>query len=116
MDEVPGGADDMPSMKDQEIASPFGSLDKRTFNLSPAHYEYIESLVHSGAYLSGSEVIRAGLRALQERDAAVERWLSEDVASVLDAVQSEQRRTVPAATVFAAVRARYADRRRKPRL
>ena len=37
------------------------SAEKRTFSLP------------SDAYASGSEVIRAGLRALQERDAAVER-------------------------------------------
>jgi antitoxin ParD1/3/4 len=29
-------------------------------------------------------VIRAGLRALQERDAAVERWLREEVATTYD--------------------------------
>lgn len=89
--------------------------ESRTFNLSPAHAQYIEELLASGAYLSASEVLRAGLRALQERDEAIERWLSEDVASVLDAVQAEQRRVVPAATVFASVRARYADRRKKNR-
>ena len=38
---------------------------------------------------SASEVVRAGLRALQERDAAVERWLREEVAPVCDAMQAE---------------------------
>jgi hypothetical protein len=32
-------------------------------------------------------VVPAGLRALQERDAAVERWLREEVAPVYDATQ-----------------------------
>ncbi len=89
--------------------------ETRTFNLSPAHTRYIDALLESGAYLSTGEVLRAALRALQERDEAVDRWLSEDVATVLDAVQAEQRRPVPAAAIFAAARARYADRRKKNR-
>jgi len=88
---------------------------KQIINLSRQQLEYVEELVSSGAYLSLSEAVRAGLRALQERDAAVERWLSEDVASVIDAVQAEERRPVPAQAIFAAVRSRYADRRRKAR-
>ncbi len=104
--------DDNSTMSAEQTQAP---SETRTFNLSPAHSRYIDGLLDSGAYLSASEVLRAGLRALQERDQAIERWLSEDVASVLDAVQAEQRRPVPAATVFAAARARYADRRRKNR-
>ena len=55
-------------------------VQKRTFSLPAEHADFIDKLVGSGAYASGSEVIRAGLRALQERDAAVERWLKEEVA------------------------------------
>ena len=89
--------------------------ETRDFNLSPADTCYIESLIESGAYVSASEILRAGLRALRERDEAIDHWLSDDVASVLDAVQAEQRRPVSAAIVFAAARARYADRRKKNR-
>jgi len=53
---------------------------KRTFSLPPEQAAYIDAKVEDGAYASGSEVVRAGLRALRERDAAVERWLSEEVA------------------------------------
>ena len=53
---------------------------KRTFSLPPKQAAYIDAKVEDGAYASGSEVVRAGLRALRERDAAVERWLSEEVA------------------------------------
>lgn len=104
--------DDKRIMSADQIQAP---SEIRTFNLSLAHSRYIDGLLESGAYLSASEVLRAGLRALHERDEAIDRWLSEDVASVLDAVQAEQRRPVPAAAVFAAVRARYADRRKKNR-
>jgi antitoxin ParD1/3/4 len=90
-------------------------LEVRSFHLVPGTIKYIDGLLESGAYLSAGEVIRAGLRALQERDAAIERWLSEDVASVIDAVQAEERRVVPAAVIFASARARYADRRKNSR-
>ena len=55
-------------------------IEKRTFSLPSEHTAFIDSLVSSGTYASGSEVVRAGLRALQERDAAVEQWLREEVA------------------------------------
>jgi len=86
---------------------------KRTFSLPAEQSRFIDRLVSSGAYASGSEVVRAGLRALQERDAAVERWLREEVAAVYDAVREGRSRAVPAEEVFAAVRARHADRKKK---
>src|SRR5271156_6748627 len=84
--------------------------EKRTFSLPSSHAEYIDKLVDSGAYASGSEVVRAGLRALQERDAAVERWLHEDVATVFDRMQASPERAIPAEAAFAAVRGRHAER------
>jgi len=66
------------------------SPEKRTFSLPTEQAGYIDTLVASGSYASGSEVVRAGLRALQERDAAVEKWLSEEVTGVCDAMQAEQ--------------------------
>ena len=41
--------------------------------------EAVVSKVKSGAYASVSEVVRDGVRALLGRDAAVERWLREEV-------------------------------------
>lgn len=38
--------------------------------LTPAHAEYIAAQVAKGHYASASEVVRAGLRLLIERDAA----------------------------------------------
>jgi antitoxin ParD1/3/4 len=89
------------------------STEKRTFSLPAEQAGYIDALVASGAYASSSEVVRAGLRALQERDAAVERWLREQVLSVHDAMQTDPNRAIPAERVFAAVRARHAERRKK---
>ncbi len=92
-----------------------GSVKKRTFSLPPEHAAYIDSKVSSGAYASGSEVVRAGLRALQERDAAVERWLYDEVAPTYDAVRAGSEKLHPAKSVFAEARARYTRRRKAHR-
>ena len=84
---------------------------KRTFSLPAEQAAYIDAKVDGGAYASGSEVVRAGLRALQERDAAVERWLSEEVAPVYDAMKANPRRGLSAKSVFAEARARYTKRK-----
>jgi antitoxin ParD1/3/4 len=91
------------------------SPEKRTFSLPAEQAGYIDSLVASGSYASGSEVVRAGLRALQERDAAVEKQLREEVVSVSYAMQSDPGRAIPAEQVFAAIRARHADRLKRRR-
>jgi antitoxin ParD1/3/4 len=58
-------------------------------------------------------VVRAGLRALQERDAAVERWLREDVIAVYDAMQADPGRGLSADQVTAALSAHHAARKKK---
>ena len=88
------------------------SVAKRTFSLPAEHADFIDAKVASGAYASGSEVVRAGLRALQERDAAVERWLREEVAPAYDAMKADPSRGIPAADAFAAVKARHRARRK----
>jgi antitoxin ParD1/3/4 len=84
--------------------------EKRTVSLPEEHAAFIDRLVASGAYSSASEVVRAGLRALQERDAAVERWLREEVAPVYDSLQNDPARAVPLDEVFADIRDRHARR------
>jgi|GEM_PF-2499068 len=58
---------------------PMSATEKRTVSLSAEQAAYIDSLVASGAYATASEVVRAGVRALQDRDTAVDRWLREAV-------------------------------------
>lgn len=91
------------------------SPEKRTFSLPTEQAGYIDTLVASGTYASGSEVVRAGLRALQERDGAVEKWLREEVVGVFDSMQSMPGRAIAAERVFATIRARHADRMKKRR-
>jgi antitoxin ParD1/3/4 len=82
------------------------SIEKRTISLPAEPSAYIDAKVASGDYASASEVIRAGLRALQERDAAVERWLREEVAPVYDRMKAIPGRGIPARQVFSGIRAR----------
>jgi len=86
------------------------AAEKRTFSLPSEQARYIDSLVTSGTYATSSEVIRAGLRALQERDAAVERWLREEVVPVATAMQAAPDRAIPADQVFAEIRKLHAQR------
>ena len=81
---------------------------KRTFSLPAEHVRFIDQQVASGSYASASEVVRAGLRALQERDAAVERWLREEVAPAYDTMQADPDRARSMEEVFGAIRARHA--------
>jgi antitoxin ParD1/3/4 len=89
------------------------TIEKRTISLPPAQATYIDTLVATGTYASASEVVRAGLRALQERDAAVERWLRDEVIRVYDAMQANPGRGIAAEQVKAALHARHADRLKK---
>jgi antitoxin ParD1/3/4 len=88
------------------------SPDKRTISLPTEQGNYIDSQVASGAYATASEVVRAGLRALQERDAAIERWLRSEVVPVAVSMQADPARSVSAAHVFADLRAELKDRLR----
>lgn len=86
------------------------SSDKRTISLPAEQASYIDAQVASGAYATASEVVRAGLRALQERDAAVERWLREEMVPAAAAMQADPGRAIPAEKVFAEIRALHAQR------
>ena len=86
------------------------AIQKRTISLPAKQASYIDAQVAKGTYASVSEVVRAGLRALQERDAAVERWLREAVAPTYDAMQADSSRAIPAGRVLQNLRAHHAKR------
>ena len=64
----------------------------------------------SGADASASEVGRAGLRALEERDAAVESWLRTEVVQAYDELDADPGSAIPAEEVFAELRKHVANR------
>lgn len=76
-------------------------------SLKPENTSFIDAKIKSGGYASVSEVVRAGLRALQERDEAVECWLRDEVAPTYDAVKDGSVKTQPVGDAFDALRARH---------
>lgn len=74
--------------------------------------EMVRAKVNSGQYASESEVIRDGLRALQNQEHAIESWLREDVAKVYDAMKAKPSRAVPIEKVRIALAAAYKSSRK----
>jgi antitoxin ParD1/3/4 len=89
------------------------AVAKRTVSLPAAQDAYIEAKVASGDYASASEVVRAGLRALKERDRAVERWLIEEVAPTYDAYLADPDNVLTLEEVHASLLAHHAARTAK---
>ncbi len=84
-------------------------MNKRTISLPNEQSDYIDEKVASGEYGSASEVVRAGLRALKERDRAIEDWLRTEVAATYDAMAEKPDRAIPTTEVFNDVRKRHKD-------
>lgn len=61
--------------------------------------QMVKDKVASGEYASESEVIRDGLRTLLARDAAIEKWLVEEVAPAYDEIKAHPERAVSAEEV-----------------
>jgi putative addiction module CopG family antidote len=70
--------------------------------------EAVESKIKSGRYASVSEVVRDGVRALLERDAAVERWLREEVVAGHTEYLADPSKAVAAEDILPRIRARRA--------
>jgi antitoxin ParD1/3/4 len=86
------------------------AAEKRTVSLSAEQAAFIDAQVTSGAYATASEVVRDGLRALQARDAAMERWLREEVAPAYDEMKAHPERGVPLDDVMREIHALHAAR------
>jgi antitoxin ParD1/3/4 len=72
--------------------------------------EAIERKVKSGAYASVSDVVRDGVCALLERDAAVEQWLREEVIAGREEYLGDPSQGVPAEHILDRIKARRARR------
>lgn len=87
-------------------------IRKRTISLPSQFDDYIEARVAAGEYATASEVIRAGLRALQEREGAIERWLKEELVPRLAREAAED--VAPVGTAVDASFQRARDGQRRP--
>ncbi|MGR9221659.1 type II toxin-antitoxin system ParD family antitoxin [Rhizobium leguminosarum] len=66
----------------------------------------VKQRVSNGDYASESEVIREGLRALQERENAVEHWLRTEVAATYDVYKADPTMAKPLDEVWKRLEAR----------
>lgn len=73
--------------------------------------EIVERKIKSGAYASVSEVMRDGVRALLDREAAVEKWLREEVVGGHREYLADPSKGVPAEAILERIKARRAARR-----
>jgi len=70
----------------------------------------VRAKVASGDYASESEVIREGLRALEARDEAVERWLRTEVVATYEAFLANPETGIPAEEVRATIERLHRER------
>ncbi|QRG10288.1 type II toxin-antitoxin system ParD family antitoxin (plasmid) [Xanthobacter dioxanivorans] len=67
--------------------------------------ERVDALRVSGRYASTSEVLRAGVRALEREQAALDAYMREEVRKALD----DTRPSVPSEDVFARLKRRHQE-------
>jgi Arc/MetJ-type ribon-helix-helix transcriptional regulator len=63
--------------------------------------------------MCASEVVRAGLRHLQERDAIVTQWLRDEVVAAYDAMQADSSRGISAEKVLENLQTCHARRTKR---
>jgi antitoxin ParD1/3/4 len=85
------------------------NLTRRTVTLAQSQSDYIDAKIASGVYVSASEVVRAGIAALAEREAALERWLEKEVIPAYEASKADPSRVKTSDETFAELRRHMAD-------
>jgi antitoxin ParD1/3/4 len=94
-----------------KCGNPFMStLTRRTVTLSKVQSDFIDDRIARGDFVSASEVVRAGLTALSQREAEVAHWLAHDVAKTFDRSTQHPDDYVELDAAFATIRAAKSDR------
>lgn len=86
------------------------ATEPRTVSLPREQAEFVDELISSGLYATSNEVIRAGLQALQERDASVDQWLRDEVVPVIQAALTDPSNLIPLDEVFEEIRVIHAEK------
>jgi putative addiction module CopG family antidote len=84
-----------------------------TVTLPPEMAAMVKAKVASGDYATDSEVIRDGLRAMLARDAALEKWLREEVVQSCKEYDADPSIGIPSDQIMDQVRAAYRERTKK---
>jgi antitoxin ParD1/3/4 len=80
------------------------------------HYEeFVKKQLESGRYNNASEVVRAGLRLLEDYEAAREQWLNKEIPARFDELMKNPSIGVPAETVRARFQAKHQNRTVEPK-
>ena len=80
------------------------------------HYEkFIKQQLESGRYNNASEVVRAGLRMLEDFEASRERWLRQEIPARMAELRNDPSAGIPAEQVFDDLEARHRQRVAKAR-
>ena len=75
------------------------------------HYEeFIKSQLESGRYNNASEVVRAGLRMLEDFEQAREKWLRDEIPNRYEELLKDPSKGIPAETVRARFEAKHRAR------
>lgn len=86
---------------------------KRTFSLTEEQAAFIDAKVESGGYVSGSEVVREGLRGMQEDEDALQRWIAEEVLPTLRRIDAGEEELVDIDDAFAEIMAEMDEREKR---
>lgn len=74
--------------------------------LGSRYEKFIKEQLESGRYNNASEVVRAGLRMLEDYEAHRENWLKTEIPARAAELRDDTARGVPAETVFTNLEAR----------
>ncbi|MGV3491092.1 MAG: type II toxin-antitoxin system ParD family antitoxin [Devosia sp.] len=82
---------------------------KRTFSLTEEQAAFIDARVETGGYASASEVVREGLRGLQEDEDALQRWIAEEVMPTLERIDAGEEELLDIDQAFDEIMAELED-------
>ncbi len=81
-----------------------------TITLPHEMMEMVKAKVSSGEYATESDVIRDGLRTLQARDAALEKWLQQEVVKSCEECEADATLGVTTEQIVTRIRSQYRKR------